>query len=517
VVNKDNAPHIAQICHRLDGIPLAIELAAARVKVLSVEQISKRLDDRFRLLTGGARTALPRQQTLRALIDWSYDLLTENERLLLTRLSVFAGGWTLEAAEEVCIGQNVILSYDILDLLTQLVNKSLVVVIEHSQSGETRYRMLETIRQYAREKLLEAGGSEVIRDKHLAYFVNLAEQAEPELIRSNQVFWLNRLDDELDNLRIALEWALERNVEAGLRIATVLWQFWQSRGYLAELGNWLGQLLKHYELANSLHVRALAAYSIYTRSRSIAEQSLQMARTLSDRQSEALSLMNLGVIISVQQGDLREGLPVIEQSLALFRELGDTLNQAYATGWLSLNNNDLEHTKALVIESLRLFRQLGHLWGIASSLRQLATLTIWGGDFSSPTPWLEEARTIFRQLGDQLREAQILELYGGLAFWVGDFQKACAYYEEAITLEKKVGSDLDSDWTHTHMAYAVLRQGDITQAKEKFKFCVQHFQNTENMGGLVFAMEGLASLNINQDQPCRATLRLGRCHAREDK
>src|SRR4030095_15566074 len=168
--------------------------AAARVKMLSVEQISARLDDRFRLLTGGARTSLPRQQTLRALIDWSYDILTENERLLLRRLSVFAGGWTLEAAEEVCVGQNDILSYDVLDLLTQLVNKSLVVVIaEGSQSGETRYRLLETIRQYAREKLLEAGGGESIRDKHLAYFVKLVEQAEPELYHSNQLFWMNTL------------------------------------------------------------------------------------------------------------------------------------------------------------------------------------------------------------------------------------------------------------------------------------------------------------------------------------
>ena len=214
IVDKDNAPFIAQICYRLDGIPLAIELAAARVKVLSVEQISKRLDDRFRLLTGGARTALPRQQTLRALIDWSYDILTENERLLLRRLSVFAGGWTLDATEEVCSGDG-IETYDVLDFLTQLVNKSLVVVMEGSQSGETRYRMLETIRQYAREKLLEAGGGEIIRDRHLAYFVKLAVQAEPELHYSNQVFWLNKLDEEIDNFRMAIEWALVNDVESG--------------------------------------------------------------------------------------------------------------------------------------------------------------------------------------------------------------------------------------------------------------------------------------------------------------
>lgn len=266
VVDKDNAPHIAQICYRLDGIPLAIELAVARIKMLSVEQISTRLGDRFRLLTGGARTALPRQQTLRALIDWSYDILTENERLLLRRLSVFAGGWTLEAAEEVCVGveRDTISPYDILDLLTQLVNKSLVVVIaEGSQSGETRYRMLETIRQYAREKLLEAGGSEVIRDRHLAYFVKLIEQAEPELYRSNQALWLNKLDDELDNLRMALEWALAIDAESGLRIAALPWRWSDMHDYFREMGEWLSQFLERYPVADSLHARAFLVATLF--------------------------------------------------------------------------------------------------------------------------------------------------------------------------------------------------------------------------------------------------------------
>ena len=285
VVDKDNAPHIAQICYRLDGIPLAIELAAARTKMLSIEQISKRLDDRFRLLTGGARTALPRQQTLRALIDWSYDILSENERLLLRRLSAFAGGWTLEAAEDVCAGDS-IESYDVFDLLSQLVNKSLVVVIEHSQSGETRYRMLETIRQYAREKLLEAGGSEIIRQRHLVYFVKLVEQAEPELYRSNQAFWLNKLDDELDNLRMALEWALAIDAESGLRIAAIPWQWWNMHGYFREMGEWLSQFLERYVVADSLHAQALGSYSIclirqgnFAGALRIAGQGLQMALT----------------------------------------------------------------------------------------------------------------------------------------------------------------------------------------------------------------------------------------------
>ncbi|MGE5375943.1 MAG: adenylate/guanylate cyclase domain-containing protein, partial [Bacteroidota bacterium] len=228
-VDKENAPFIAQICYRLDGIPLAIELAAARVKMLSVEQISRRLDDRFRLLTGGARTALPRQQTLRALIDWSYDILSENERLLLCRLAVFAGGWTLEAAEAICAGEGID-SYDVLDLLAQLVNKSLVVVSEKPQTNlkplssraDRRYRMLETIRQYAREKLLEAGEGERLRNSHFDYYLQITKQLVPEYFGPRDLFWLAWLDEEWDNLRAAVEWSLETRPDAGLELVNGL-------------------------------------------------------------------------------------------------------------------------------------------------------------------------------------------------------------------------------------------------------------------------------------------------------
>ena len=507
VVDKDNAPFIAQICYRLDGIPLAIELAAARVKILSAEQISKRLDDRFRLLTGGARTALPRQQTLRALIDWSYDLLIENERLLMRRLSVFAGGWTLEAAEEVCAGDD-IEAYDVLDLLTQLVNKSLVVVIEHSQSGETRYSMLETIRQYTREKLLETGEREVIRVKHLAYFVKLAEQAQPELYRSNQVFWLNNLDDELDNLRMALEWALATDIEAGLQIAVFSSQFWQSRGYRQELGDWLWQFLERHDTKDSLHVRGMATYCAclndFVQARSIAEHSLQLAHALSDKQAEAISLMALGVVISLH-GNLKEGIPLVEQSCMLYRTLEDKLGQATAMTWLILNHNDLEQMKTIVLEGLRLFREMGHLSGIAVCLSRLARRTIWGGDFSSPDPWLEEAKTIYRQLGDKAGEADTLNICGSLAYWLGNYQQARIYYEESILLYEKVGADWMSSWSRSNLAYVALRQGDILQAREMFSVCIQRFQKINTVIGLIYAIEGLASLNVNQEHPQRAT------------
>ena len=237
-LTEGNAPLIARISQRLDGIPLAIELAAARTRMLSLDQIAARLDHAFRLLTGGSRAALPRHQTLKALIDWSYNLLSPEERLLLLRLSVFAGGWSLEAAEQVCADQGegdaqhaiLLLPEQILDLLGQLIDKSLIQIDqdpaeEAPRQGEVRYRMLETVRQYAHERLTETSGAEDARDPasrvrehHLDYFLSLTLQAEPHLRVTGSRGWLDRLDRELDNLRLALEWSLAGSVEKGLPV-----------------------------------------------------------------------------------------------------------------------------------------------------------------------------------------------------------------------------------------------------------------------------------------------------------
>jgi predicted ATPase len=228
---------VAEVCRRLDGIPLAIELAAARVKVLSPEQIAARLDDRFRLLTAGSRTVLPRQRTLRGAIDWSHGLLPGQERLLLRRLAVFAGDWTVEAAERVCSGDGVAAD-EVLDLLAQLVRKSLVLA--EDQDNEMCYRFLETIRQYAEEELRGAGEEAVLRGRHCAWFLDLVERAELELVGLEQTAWLERLEREHDNLRGALRWAVERGeAEMGPRLGAVLWRFWWVHGRLSEGQRWL--------------------------------------------------------------------------------------------------------------------------------------------------------------------------------------------------------------------------------------------------------------------------------------
>jgi len=508
LVDQENAPFIAQICYRLDGIPLAIELAAARVRLLSAEQISARLDDRFRLLTGGARTALPRQQTLRALIDWSYDLLTENEHLLLQRLSVFADGWTLEAAEEVCAGEG-IESYDVLDLLTQLVNKSLVVLVEHTQSGETRYRMLETIRQYAREKLFKAGTGESIRDRHLVYFVKLSEQAEYGLYRSSQLFWFNKLEDELDNIRMAMEWAISAHPKSGLQIVYLLRHFLEAHGYLRETASWLTQLLEHSDPSDTIHARALAIYAFcffrqgnFSRAIEVASQGLDLARSLSDRETEAYNLAFLGLCIFTQ-GNKREGTKMMEQSLAFYKEIGDKVNQAIIMEWLVIGNNTPERGLEYARESLRLYRELGSLSDIASSLCQLARVSIWYQDFSSPGPLLEEAQSISRQLG-RSSQADVLITYGTLAYWQGNYRQAYSYFEEGIRLDDEIGNHFYTLWTRAYIAYCILRLGEGDRARALFAESLQNMQKANLKIGQVYVLEGLASLHANHGGPERA-------------
>jgi non-specific serine/threonine protein kinase len=242
-VTRDNAATVTEVCRRLDGIPLAIELAAARLKVLSIEQINERLDDRFRLLTRTDRTPIGRQRTLEATVEWSYELLPEEERRLLRRLSVFAGGWTLEAAEQVCAGDG-IERENVLDLLTRLVDKSLVMV-EDDEHGGRRYRCLETVRHYARERVRQSGESDSVAARHFGFFLELARRAEPELTRAEQLAWLETLQVEHDNLRGALEWRLasDRPATDSLDLAATLYWFWMKRAYFAEAEQWLERAL----------------------------------------------------------------------------------------------------------------------------------------------------------------------------------------------------------------------------------------------------------------------------------
>jgi tetratricopeptide (TPR) repeat protein len=357
-----------------------------------------------------------------------------------------------------------------------------------------------------REKLLEAGEEETIREKHLAYFVKLVEQAEPELYRSNQIYWLNKLDDELDNLRTALQWALATDVPSGLRIAAVPWRFWIRRDYPQEAEDWLGRLLECYPTSDSLRAHALAVYSNYIffrgnmeKASQMAEQGLQLARSLSDQQNEALSLLVLGKILAAP-GDHSEGAPFFEQSLAIYRALGDKLGRATALGRLAIHHSDPAYSLSLFGESLKLHRDLGNLYDIAFCLAHMARHAIYGGDFSSPSAWLEEAGTLFHELGAQPDEADAINLFGVLAYWKGNTQQALTYLEQAIALDKKVGNRYWANWPRANMAYVFLRDGNYQQAGKIFKVCLRQFQKDSSPIGVVYTIEGLACLRAIEGQ-----------------
>ena len=447
-----NAPAVAQICHRLDGIPLALELAAARVKVLEVEEITTRLDDRFRLLTGGSRTALPRQQTLRAMIDWSYNLLSEQESLLLNRLSVFMGGWTLPAAETICAGEG-IEDYAILDLLSSLVDKSMVAA--EGQGGKKRYHLLETVRQYARERLLESGEVEILRGRHLGWYLELVERAEHELWGRDQLEWEDRLEVEHDNLRSALEWSLGSEVGAQhavpLRLAGALYMFWFRQGYYNEGQKWLEESLSGVEKsAQTMSARAKALLGLgrmlygksdYGRARDLSEESLALYQELGDKSGAGNSLTGLGVI-SGRHGDYVRGREMLEEGLDLFREVGDKLGISSSLWLLGSNasfQGDYERAIVLQEESLALSREMGNKWMIGISLFELGYAVRYQGDYERTKALVEESMALYREIGDKRGIAHLIHLSGLVALGQDDHDLATQLLKESLILYRELG------------------------------------------------------------------------------
>lgn len=453
-LTSQNAQAVAQICQRLDGIPLAIELAAARVKVLSVEQIAARLDDRFRLLTGGSRTALRRQQTLQAAIDWSYELLSEKERVLLRRLAVFVGGYALEAAEAVCAEEG-IEQYEVLDLLSQLVDKSLVVKEEKGEIA--RYWLLETIRQYGLEKLTEAREMATLRSRHLAFFVELAEQAEPQLKGADQKLWLERLEMEHDNLRAALEWSKTETSRAveGLRLVGALWPFWEVRGFLSEGRRWIEGLLAVVgNTQASVRAKALRGAGVlashqgdYERAATFLQESLALLHQLGDKRGAALSLNNLG-IVARNQGDYARATALYEEGLALWRELGDKRGIAASLANLAIvarNQKDYSRATKLHEESLLLFRELGNKIGIAVTLNNLGVVAEDQCNYERAATLYKESLALRHELGDKLGSLGCLSNLAAVAGEQGQPERAARLFGAAEALREVLSVPVSPD------------------------------------------------------------------------
>jgi predicted ATPase/DNA-binding XRE family transcriptional regulator len=491
-LSSQNTSTVTDICRRLDGIPLAIELAASRVSALSVEQLAARLGNRFQLLTGGSRTALPRHQTLRALIDWSYNLLTEPERTLLRQLSVFAGGWTAEAAEQVC-SQACPSGCDILILLLDLVDKSLVVVDD--RQAETRYRLLETIRQYASEKLAETGELEQTQRQHLAFFTELAQTAKPHLHRQEQVLWLDRLEAEIDNLRAALEWvARHKNTQAGERLIDGIWWFWFQRAYLAEGIKWIGEVLLADHVADTatrvkanawmgwlgVHKGNIEQIRVWFNTAAAQVRSLNDARLLHlvlcgwgmvvPDFEEATRLLDEALAIAQQagwqreqaqalwilgtrmrrQGDPQRATQVLTQGLALARAVGDRYISAQILlklGLRALDRAEYEHAHALLEESVALARELGAEVGIADSLIELGTLGVRQCDFDLARPAIRECVIAYGKAGNVQRLAQCVSMAAGIADALGHIEQAARLLAAAATARTNLSRRLEYNST----------------------------------------------------------------------
>jgi predicted ATPase/class 3 adenylate cyclase len=447
-IADDNAAAVARVCARLDGIPLAVELAAARIAVLTPEQIAARLGDRFRLLTGGSRTALRRQQTLRALVDWSYDLLAESEKALLRRLAVFAGGFALEAAEAVGAGAE-IAAEDVLDLLTALVQKSLVVVDQRER--EARYGLLETIRQYAEEKLADAGESASVRDRHRAWCLALAERGSAELMRRDQAAWYRRLEQEHANLRAALDWCRDdpAGAEAEMRLAAALGLFWRIRGHGDEGRRWLARALARSDgKPTATRARLLnwlgyneSAFGDPKRALDLLTESVEVARAVGDAALLPEALRHLATIV-VSRGDHDAGRALLEEALDAARAVGDAREEAFALGrlgFVALLADDVEASVPLFEQSLALGRQVGEAVMLVNSLSGCGIGLMALGDHEAAAPLFAECVARAESIG---QSAFVAIGTVGLAMVDaarGDHDAAREKVRRAVEMQRPVG------------------------------------------------------------------------------
>jgi non-specific serine/threonine protein kinase len=455
-VTNASAPAVAELCARLDGLPLAIELAAARVKLLSPQALLARLGSRLSLLTGGARDLPARQQTLRSTLDWSYDLLAPSERMLFARLAVFVGGFTLEAAEAVCSARGEP-PVEVLDRLALLVDQSLLHRAEGPE-GELRFGMLETIREYAAERLAESGDAEALRQRHAEYYLAFAKQAAPELLGPRQGAWLDRLEREHDNLRAALGWALERDqVALGLHLAATPWRFWELRGHLSEGQAWLDRALARWPdapapaRAEALNAAGNLAHhrGEYERAEAYYEQALRLWQVSGARRDIAVSFHNLA-LTAVLRGDLERAETLHAESLAIARELGDQHMVALSlTGWgvLLRNRGDPARARAYYEESLALFRALGDGANTALVLNNLARIARDLEDWERAVALCAESLSLFQDLGDRQGLAWVLSNLAVLASRRGDWEQAARLHGAVEALSEAIGSTRMSNFS----------------------------------------------------------------------
>jgi predicted ATPase/class 3 adenylate cyclase/Tfp pilus assembly protein PilF len=439
-ITNESAPAVAEICVRLDGLPLAIELAAARIKMLPPKAMLQRLTSRLKLLTGGARDLPERQRTLRATIEWSFALLDEGEQLLFGRLAVFSGGRTLEAIEAICDAEGD-LPVEAFEGVSSLVDKSLLRQ-EEGPDGEPRFVMLETVHEFAREKLKESAEAEEIKRAHAEYFLTLAEEAYPELRGPDQLEWLERLEAEHDNMRAALSWALERKeVDVALKLGGALWWFWQTRGYHSEGRRWL-------------------------------EEALAMDGRGSPG-SRAMALVGAGRLAS-EQGDLDRAQQAYEEGLELLvheaREASEAkLNLLESLGWVAWQREELGQASELFEEGLALSREMSDTWWLASSLFSLALVPHYLGDSERAIELYEQSMDLFRAQGDKQFLAFCLINLGMVVYSQGDLGQAAQLTEESVALHRELGNRGSVSMGLYNLGWIALLQDDLGRTVDLYR------------------------------------------------
>ena len=478
-LTDQNAASIAQICQRLDGIPLAIELAAARVKLFTPEQISERLDDRFKLLTGGSRTALPRQQTLRALIDWSYQSLNETEQRALRRLAVFSGGWTFEAAEAVA-GET-----DALDGLLGLVNKSLVNVEE--LEGKSGYRFLETIRQYALEKLFEAGESALVRDRHLDYFMESLEQSPQSEDRifgalPDDTEWLDRMEREHDNLRAALEWAASNHPDKALNLIYTVGNFWVARDYNTEARRWCQMILERATEVPDMDGERAKVYGI-------------------------LGWSSIGI------GDHKTGREAAEAGIALTRKVNDFKTMGRLLGLVALAcifQGDFPATERALAEAEALARQTGLVEQLATVLTTRAQLAFAGyGNMEQSRAYLEEALRLAPAIQNDWATAMTLFGMGRIAGVMGDLATARAKFLASADLARKIGNKRQMYSCYSELAHVLRENGELDEPLAIYRDLLHKWKDLGHRAAVAHEMECIAYILARQRYFQQAATLLG--------
>lgn len=512
-INSENAAAVAEICVRLDGLPLAIELAATRIKILSPAALLERLQPSLPLLTGGARDAPERQQTLRATLDWSYQLLEPAEQRLFQRLAVFVGGCSLEAIEAVCLASGET-QVDILDALAALVDHSLVRQASGREQAP-RFAMLETVREYAYEQLSRTAEREAVRQLHQAYYLHFAEEAQPELSGPRQAEWLDRLEQEHANFRAALEFCQRSNkIEEGLRLGAALAGLWVKRGHLSEGRKWLAMVVSLGAAARSEHqARALLgagslamAQGDRPAAQQLFEQSLTLFREAGDDKGVAETLTALGGV-PFQGGDYPRAHELLTQALELWRRLDNSRGIAatlHRIGDLARVRSDYGTARSLIGESLEIRRGLGDVQGMADALSDLALVCVAQGDETAASPLWDESLTLYRRLGDGRGIASTLGNLGRLAYRRGDYITAGNLLSESLTMRRELDDKRGIAFVLNLMGEVARRQGDYESAAARYHESLPIYRQLNFTGGVVMVLHNLGYVECARGQASHA-------------